>query len=231
LFTFISLFFWVSDCSLTPSGQLFSFIMTRIIYMIRWDDDDVHFVLDQYNFYRLAHWNNSPRVDVSLHPDTLTWFRANQSLFLLLIATHTNFIVFDLTQFEIEHTIYRTRGKHANHYSTGVVLCTSVDSLFIIFQMSVSHLFQLIRRSNNIFSWISLLDHYVDTVYLILILWHIISRRFLIFLMCYITCLWKESPAKQWWSLIQQISWKRTTVSLLTVFRLTHMTLEIQVMA
>jgi hypothetical protein len=28
----------------------------------------------------LAHWKNSPRVDMSLHSDTLFWFRANQSL-------------------------------------------------------------------------------------------------------------------------------------------------------
>jgi hypothetical protein len=32
----------------------------------------------------LAHWNNSPWVDVSLHSDTLFWFRVNQSLLVLL---------------------------------------------------------------------------------------------------------------------------------------------------
>ena len=36
-------------------------------------------------FIVLAHWNNSPRVDMSGHSDTLFWFRTNQSLFLLLI--------------------------------------------------------------------------------------------------------------------------------------------------
>ena len=34
----------------------------------------------------LAHWNNSPRIDMSRHSDTLFWFRANQSLPLLLYA-------------------------------------------------------------------------------------------------------------------------------------------------
>ena len=34
----------------------------------------------------LAHWNNSPRVDMMLHSDTLFWFRANQSLLLPLNA-------------------------------------------------------------------------------------------------------------------------------------------------
>jgi hypothetical protein len=37
-------------------------------------------------FIVLAHWNNSPRVDMSLHSDTLVWFRANQSLLFLLNA-------------------------------------------------------------------------------------------------------------------------------------------------
>jgi hypothetical protein len=37
-------------------------------------------------FIVLAHWNNSPRVDMSLHSDTLFWFRANQSLLFLLYA-------------------------------------------------------------------------------------------------------------------------------------------------
>ena len=34
----------------------------------------------------LGHWNNSPRVDMSLHSDTLSWIRANQSLLFLLNA-------------------------------------------------------------------------------------------------------------------------------------------------
>ena len=38
-------------------------------------------------------------------------------------ATNTNFLVFGLTRLGLEPTIYRTRGKHANHYTTDVVLC------------------------------------------------------------------------------------------------------------
>ena len=37
-------------------------------------------------FIVLALWNNSPQVDMSLHSDTLFWFRANQSLLFLLNA-------------------------------------------------------------------------------------------------------------------------------------------------
>ena len=36
----------------------------------------------------LAHWNNSPQVDMSLHLGTLFWFRPNQSLFFLLNAAY-----------------------------------------------------------------------------------------------------------------------------------------------
>jgi hypothetical protein len=37
-------------------------------------------------FIVLAHWNNSPRVDMTQHSDTLFWFRADQSLLFLLNA-------------------------------------------------------------------------------------------------------------------------------------------------
>ena len=81
----------------------------------------------------LAHWNNSLWVDMSLHSDTLIWFRANQSLLFLLTAacleekqaTNTNFIVLGLTWPGLEPTIYRTRGDHANHYATDAVAVIS----------------------------------------------------------------------------------------------------------
>ena len=36
----------------------------------------------------LAHWNNSPQIDMSIHPDPLFWFWDNQSVFPLLSATY-----------------------------------------------------------------------------------------------------------------------------------------------
>ena len=61
---------------------------------------------------------------MSPHSDTLSWFRANQSLFFLISeeATNTNLKVFGLTLSELEPTIYHTRGEHANHYTTDVVV-------------------------------------------------------------------------------------------------------------
>ena len=69
--------------------------------------------------YVLAHWKNSPRVDMSLESDTLTKFRWGpcQSVFILTPGycvlsgetVITNFIVVGLTRLGLEHTIYRTR--------------------------------------------------------------------------------------------------------------------------
>jgi hypothetical protein len=62
---------------LNPIQQFFNYIMARTSYF-EWDDDEVRFVLDQHAeldfFIVLAHWNNSPQVDMSLHSDTLSWF-------------------------------------------------------------------------------------------------------------------------------------------------------------
>ena len=66
---------------------------------------------------------------MSLHLDTLSWLRANQFLLFLRNAVClvekqqiTNFIVFGLTRSGIEPTIYCTRGEHAYHYTTDMVL-------------------------------------------------------------------------------------------------------------
>ena len=78
-------------------------------------------------FIVLAHWNNSPRADMSLHSDTLFWFWANQSLlFLLKVACLAEkqqipISVFGLTQPGLKPTLYRTRGEHTNHYATDAV--------------------------------------------------------------------------------------------------------------
>ena len=69
-------------------------------------------------FIVLAHWN------MSLHSDTLFWFRANQSLlFLLNIACLVEkqqipILKSGLTRPGFEPMFYRTWGEHANHYAT-----------------------------------------------------------------------------------------------------------------
>jgi hypothetical protein len=76
-----------SDCCLTPIQQFFQ------IYR---DEDElicnemmVRTALYQTNMLNWncivhAHWNNNPCIDMSPHPDTLSWFRTNQSLSFLL---------------------------------------------------------------------------------------------------------------------------------------------------
>jgi hypothetical protein len=57
---------WESDCCLTPSDQFFNYI--KLHY--RWDEDDVHFVLDStlsWIFLVIAHWNKDAQIDMSLH--------------------------------------------------------------------------------------------------------------------------------------------------------------------
>jgi hypothetical protein len=67
-----------------PILQLYHMARTSYRY-IQWDND-VCFVLSQQTFIVLVHWNNSPWLNTSLHSDTVSWFHANLSLFLLLNA-------------------------------------------------------------------------------------------------------------------------------------------------
>jgi hypothetical protein len=46
-------------------------------------------------------------------------------------ATNTNFIVLGLTRPGFEPTIYRTRGEHANHYTTDAVLLINAKILIL----------------------------------------------------------------------------------------------------
>jgi hypothetical protein len=79
-------------------------------------------------FIVLAHWNNSPWVDMLLYSNTLSKFKSNQ--FLLLLHNAECFIVekqqismlLSLTQQGPKPMIYQTRGEHANHSTTVVVL-------------------------------------------------------------------------------------------------------------
>jgi hypothetical protein len=66
---------------------------------------------------------------MSLHSDTLFWFRANQSMLFLLYDACLHvaekqqipILVFGLTRPGLEPMIYCTRGEHANHYATDAV--------------------------------------------------------------------------------------------------------------
>ena len=64
----------------------FSVISWQEQVNFQWDDDEVGFVLDQHaelDFLVLVHWNNSPRVDMSPHLDTLSILFPSQPVFAL----------------------------------------------------------------------------------------------------------------------------------------------------
>ena len=76
---------------------------------------------------------------MSLHSDTLSRFRANQSLLFLLndvcLAEKQHVpivIIFGMTRLGLEPTIYNTRVEDANHYTT--VAVTPCDRVLISMQ-------------------------------------------------------------------------------------------------
>jgi hypothetical protein len=83
---------WVSDCSVCKVSNCLAISWWK---QVTFGWDGVRFVLDQYvklYFISLGNQNNSQKVDMS-STDTLFWYRANQSLLLLLsvaclMATH-----------------------------------------------------------------------------------------------------------------------------------------------
>jgi hypothetical protein len=75
------LFQWAT-CS-TIKNQLSVLVYYKVDLVI------ISLMLNLFSVLHVAHWNNSLRVDMSPHSDTLSWFRANQSLFFLLSAVYT----------------------------------------------------------------------------------------------------------------------------------------------
>jgi hypothetical protein len=95
---------------------------------------------------------------MSLRSDTLSWFRANQSLLVLLDAASLAkkqqiqiFKVFRLTRPGLEPTIYSIRGEHANHYAT----------VYLFIDVGVTQICSVCRSHNPILlsSFITLLPN------------------------------------------------------------------------
>jgi hypothetical protein len=58
----------------------------------------------------LAHWDNSPRIDMLLHSDTFSWFRVKHTFLFLLNAAVKQQIPI------LEFLIWRDRGTNLRHY-------------------------------------------------------------------------------------------------------------------
>ena len=78
-------------------------------------------------FIVLAHWKNSRRVYISLHSDTFSWLRTNQSSLLLLITAclagyeQIPNICLWFDPPELEPTLYHNKGENGTHYTTSAV--------------------------------------------------------------------------------------------------------------
>ena len=106
-----------------------------IVHMDLWsrwtNNNEVHLVLDQHAELDSYSASSLKQQSAGRHVAPLGHiililsqpvFALIPSCFILSEeATHTNFIVFGLTRPEHEPTIYRTRGEHANHYTTDAV--------------------------------------------------------------------------------------------------------------
>jgi hypothetical protein len=81
-----------------------------------------------FNFHTVT---CSTNIFTSLERCFFFFSTANPSLVLILEAVfsreaaNANLIVFGFTRLWLEHTIYYTRGKHANYYTIDVVTCKS----------------------------------------------------------------------------------------------------------
>jgi hypothetical protein len=102
-------------------------------------------MLNRILFLGLAYWKSSWQVDISLHSDTLYWFRANQSLLLSLrpnCLKEKQQIPFFLYWVWLDRCLNHTRDEHTNHYTTDTVFtklsvlwyCISLKfNVFILF--------------------------------------------------------------------------------------------------
>ena len=61
-----------------------STILWRVQVNFQWEDGEARLHRVE-SFLVLVHWNNSPRVDISLQSDTLFWFRASAVMLRLSI--------------------------------------------------------------------------------------------------------------------------------------------------
>ena len=76
--------FWVSECCLTPKWAICHLYHgENKLHSMRWWRIPLC-TRPTRLVGPLAHWYSSPRVDMSLHSDTLTWFRVHQYLLLFL---------------------------------------------------------------------------------------------------------------------------------------------------
>ena len=116
---------WADDCCLTPNEHFLSYIMMRTSYMyisMRWWWY-LHCTRPIFWIGLLkviAHWNNSPCIDMLLH---LTHYSESTSLCscsLMLCAYQEIPIMFEFTLLRL-YEMYDNRGEYANPYNADAI--------------------------------------------------------------------------------------------------------------
>ena len=105
-------------------------------------------------------------------------------------AINTKFIVFGLTRWGLEPMIYRTRGEHANHYTTDAVPLSFYVSILLCFffnwkpLLNVSSLYKLLfskvfsqRYDNSHSLWNTYLISFVDDIIIKMYLYYCIKHQ------------------------------------------------------
>jgi hypothetical protein len=118
-------------CTVLISMELLIINFRRIRFISIWDNDEVHFIIDQQHallyFYCASSLIQQSAGRHVLHSATLSWLWDNQSLHFLLNAICLAekqlipILVFGLTRPRLEPTISCAGGKHANHYTINAV--------------------------------------------------------------------------------------------------------------
>ena len=151
----------MSDCCLTQTQQFFSYIMARKkLFAMSWWWGPVCTRPTPLVWFLivLAHRNNSPPIDMLPHSDTLSWFRANQSLLFLLNAAclaRSNTYQF------YSSTIYHTRGEHG-------LKCICMSLFYVTFWITYLHVY--------IYSWNQWVDRLLQlTTLKMLISFYLVS--------------------------------------------------------
>jgi hypothetical protein len=90
----------------------FSTILWWVQVNFQWEDGEVGYTELDFLIV-LAHWNNSPRVDISLQSDTLFWFRTNAVM--LRLSINWKSITKTCFYFLVQYTRKCINSTHLSH--------------------------------------------------------------------------------------------------------------------
>jgi hypothetical protein len=185
---------WVSDCWFKCQLNFFTAISWREQVNFEWDDDEVHFVLDQYaklDFYS-ASLLKQQSADRHVAPLGHIILIKSQPVFALFLNSAC------LAE---KTTIYPTWGEHANRYTTDVFMWRSQTEHILYWWILLSDLLVFIDRCGSDFDiktfiWFgtNLVASIILTVLRVLIYWCLWSLSTIVQLYHHYQTYWGENP-------------------------------------